>query len=310
MRDSSRTYFALTITVLIWGLSFIATKEALRSLHPFAIVFFRFAIASVVFGVILMRQGFPRLSPREHLKLAVLSVFEPGIYFFCETFGLQLTTASIASLIIAAVPLVVVVFAGFLLKEQVRARNLTAVALSIVGIAVLIFGDARAFVPGAGSITGDLLIVGAVITASLYTVLARDLGRTRSALEITSLQIFYGAVIFAPFFFATLDRTDWKAVRPSAALSVLFLALCATVLAYLFFNFSLTRLSATRASIFINGIPVVTTVAGWLLLGEKLTLLQLAGGLVVLVAVYINSTGWKGTVAETSLPGEYSNQPD
>ncbi len=296
MRDTSRVYSALVATVLIWGLSFIATKEALNSLHPFAIVFFRFALGALVFGIILLRRGFPKLSARDHMKLALLSIFEPGLYFFCETFGLRLTSASIASLIIAAIPLVVIVFAGFLLKEQVRARNLTAVGLSIAGIAVLIFGDARSASSGSGSILGDLLILGAVVTASLYTILARDLGRTHSAIEITSLQVLYGAVIFAPFFFATVGRTDWTAVRPSAILSVLFLAFCATVLAYLFYNFSLTRLTATSASIFVNGIPVVTTVGGWLILGERLTPLQLLGGAVVLAAVYVNSVGRRRSV--------------
>ncbi len=298
MRESSRVYGALGVTVLFWGLSFIGTKEALTSFHPFAIIFFRFSIASLFFAIIMARRGFPRFTKREHIKLALLSVFEPGLYFFFETFGLEYTSASIASLIIAAVPLLVVILAGFMLKERVRRRNIVAIALSIAGIAVLIFGDtglgSAAGGPSssaANSLLGDLLILGAVVTAAFYIVLARDLGRTRSALDITSIQVFYGAIIFAPFFFATVGKSDWHALRPSAAFSILFLALGATIFAYLSYNYALTRMSASRASVFINGIPVVTTVAGWILLGERLTPLQFFGGAVVLLAVYLNSTG-------------------
>ncbi len=281
--------FALIFTVFAWGLSFIGTKAALAGFHPFALVFLRFALASLVFLVIFLRRGFPRFTRAEHGKLFLLSLFEPVLYFLFETFGIQLTSASKASLIIAAVPIAVMLLASLLLRERIRIRSAAGIVLSFAGIAVLILGDPQ-FRWG-GSLTGDLLILGAVATAALYIVTARDLGQTRSAVEITGFQIFYGAVFYLPLFLATRDRTDWPAVPGQAVTALLFLALGATVGAFLAYNFALTRISASRASVFLNGIPVVTAAAGWMLLGERLTPLQLAGGVLVLAAVTLTSTG-------------------
>ncbi|HUX51119.1 MAG TPA: DMT family transporter [Spirochaetia bacterium] len=290
MHTSVRVYVALGVTILFWGLSFIATKAALGTIDPFAIIFLRFIIAAAVFAVILARNGFPRFSRSDHLKMALLAVFEPGLYFFCETFGLRLTSASVASLIIAAVPLAVALLARVLLAETLSPKNILSIALSIAGISILVLGDPTFGVGPDASLFGDLLIIGAVITAAFYMIIARDLGRSRSALDITAMQVFYGALIFAPFFFSTAGNTHWNKVPLVALLAVLFLGLFATVVSYLSFNFALTRLPASRAAVFLNGVPVVTSVAGWLFLGERLSPLQIAGAILVLVAVTFNST--------------------
>ena len=289
-RHNLSAYAALSAAVVFWGLSFVATKVALETIPTFTLIFFRFSIAGCLFLVVsAARGGLPKLSRRAHLKLFVMALFEPGLYFVFETIGLQYTTAPKASLIIATVPVAVLIFARLLIGERIRVMSLLGILASLVGIGVLIAGDPQFRWALGGHLTGDLLIIGAVITAALYMVGARDLGREYSAWTITCFQIFYGALFYAPMFFVESSGLDWGDVTVSSILAAIYLTVFATVAAFLCYNFGLTRIQASRAAVFINGIPVVTAFAAWVVLGERLTALQAFGGALVLFGVWLTN---------------------
>lgn len=287
MQKKVTTYIALTLTTLFWGLSFIAVKIALTGFTPFAYMFLRFALASVFFLVLMLVRGFPKLEAGDHKKLFLIGLFEPGLYFIFETFGLTYTTASKASIIIAALPVIVLLLARLFLNEKISGKSVWGVILSMAGIIILILGDPKFSISSAGAVIGDVLIFGAVISAAFYMIIARDLGQKLSAFEITSFQVFYGTILFAPLFLINIGSVQWTGISVSAAGAVVFLAVFATVLAYLFNNYALTQIPASQAAVFINGIPVVTTIGAWFILDERLTLLQAAGGVLVLIAVMV-----------------------
>lgn len=284
--DPLAVHLALTGAVLFWGLSFVATKVALETFPPFSLVFCRFALATVFFMALTRGRVFAAFTRREHGLLFLTALFEPGLYFVFETLGLQRTTAPKAALIIATIPLAVTLFAALLLKERARRTDLAAAFVSLAGVAALVAGD-PGFVPRLdGAFLGDLLIGGAVLSAAMYMIIARNLGRRHTALEITSVQLAWGAVFFLPGFLWELPRSDWSAVDEASLSALAYLTVFATVAAFLLYNHALTRLTASRASVFINLIPVVTAVGAWLLLGEMLAPLQMMGGGLVLAAVF------------------------
>ena len=214
-------------------------------------------------------------------------MFEPGLYFVFETIGLQHTTAPKAALIIALTPIAVMLFAFLFLGERSSPWSLLGIVMSLAGIAVLIGGDKQFHWALGGHLLGDLLILGAVISAALYIVCARDLGRTHSALEITSMQTLYGALFYLVPFLLESPNIQWSAVSGRSLGAVAYLTVFATFGAFLCYNYGLTKVAASRASVFINGIPVVTAIGAWLLLGEKLTMIQATGGFLVLLGVYL-----------------------
>lgn len=285
-------YLALISAVLFWGLSFVATKVALESFSTFTLVFARFGLGACLFLALMAYRGFPQLTRKDHGRVFLIALFEPGLYFTFETIGLQYTTAPKAALIIATIPIVVLVFAALLLDERTKLVGLIGMGTSLAGIAVLIAGDPQFSWTIGGHLLGDFLIFGAVITAALYIICARSLGKNHSALEFTSMQIIYGALLYIPAFLWELPRVKWLAISSRSLGALAFLTLFATIGAFLCYNHALTRLSATRAAIFINGIPVVTTICAWALLGERLTLMQASGGMLVLLGVCL-----------TNLPG-------
>jgi drug/metabolite transporter (DMT)-like permease len=284
-----RTYSALIVTVIFWGLSFVATKIALESIPTFTIIFARFTLASLFFAVMAVHNGFPSFTPRDHVKIFLTALFEPGLYFMFETLGLLHTSAPKASLIIATVPITVMILSALILKEKTGRLGITGVFLSLVGIVVLITGDPEFHWSLGGSVTGDLLILGAVISAALYIVGARELGHRYSSLDITTMQVLYGALFYTPLFIWQFPDISWSSISGRSWIGLLYLTVCATVAAFLCYNYALTKIPASRASVFINGIPVVTAVGAWIILGERLTLLQGAGGILVLIAVFITN---------------------
>ena len=288
-KTQSNTYVVLILAVIIWGLSFVATKIALHSFPPFTLIFFRFSLGSFLFLMLMLREGFPRLTPQEHIKMFMVSLFEPGTYFVCETLGLQLTTAPKASLIIATIPAVVLVFANLILNERIVRQSLFGIGASLAGIAVLIVGEPHFNWSLGGHLLGDLLIFGAVLSASFYIIIARNLGKEFTALEITSMQTFYGAFLFLPGFLWELPSMVWASINTHAIAALIYLTVFATAAAFLCYNHALTKIPAHKAAVFINGIPVVTSSGAFLLLNERLSPIQMGGGLLVLFGVYVTN---------------------
>jgi drug/metabolite transporter (DMT)-like permease len=284
--DTFLTYLALATAVLFWGLSFVATKIALQSFSPFCLIFFRFFTAALFFIVLLWRTGFPSLTKKTLKSLLLLALMQPGLYFLFETFGLQYTSATKTSLIIATIPVVVLVLSTFFLKERLRPINTLGVVVSLAGVALLVFGG-RPQTALQGMMIGDMLICGAVLAASIYMIMTRRLGESLSSLQITGMQIIFGALLFLPFFLWDLPHLDWQSVTKDSLMALIVLTIFATIGAFLCYNFALTRIPAAQAAVCINGIPLVTACGAWVLLGETLTSMQFLGGALVLVAVFL-----------------------
>jgi drug/metabolite transporter (DMT)-like permease len=284
-----KTYAALVATMIFWGLSFVATKVALESIPTFTLVFIRFSLAALIF--LLLRKGrkWPSFERKDHVKMVLLALFEPGLYFIFETIGLQYTSAPKTALIIATIPVVVLVLSAVMLGERTDGTNIAGIILSFGGIALLVVGDPEFSWSLEGSLLGDLLIGGAVVSASLYMIFARDLGRTYSSVEITFVQIVYGALFFCLPFVLELSSSAWPVVTLRSSVAAIYLTVFATVGAFLCYNFALSQVPASRAAVFVNGIPVVTAIGAWVLLDERLTVIQTGGGGLVLVAVFLTN---------------------
>lgn len=280
------TYLTLAFAILFWGGSFIATKIALQSFSPFCLIFLRFSCASLFFLVLLSRTGFPPFTQKNLKNLALLAIFQPGLYFAFETVGLQYTSATKTALIIATIPLVVVAMSVLFLKESIRPINIAGICISMIGVSLLVFGGQAESV-ASGMLWGDLLIGGAVLSAAIYMLMARSLGQTITPVQITGMQAIFGALIFLPLFLYDLPDLQWHEVTTDSIIAVIGLTVFATIAAFLCYNYALTQIPAARAAVFINAIPVVTAFGAWILLGETLTMVQFIGGAVVLFAVYL-----------------------
>lgn len=280
------TYLALTTAVFFWGISFVVTKIALQSFTPFCLIFFRFFTAALFFIVLLWRTGFPPFTRINLKALILLAIMQPGLYFLFETTGLQYTSATKTSLIIATIPIVVLVLSACFLKEKLRTLNMLGIVLSLAGVALLVFGGKQQTFSD-GGLLGDLLIFGAVLAASMYMIMTRRLGESLTSLQITGMQIIFGALLFLPAFLWDLPNLHWQEISRESIIALIVLTIFATIGAFICYNYALTRIPAARAAVCINGIPLVTACGAWVILGETLSPMQIGGGALVLAAVLL-----------------------
>ena len=239
----------------------------------------RFAIAALVLTPIKRR-----LAPDERLaradvpKVAVAGLVGVSIYFLFENYGIKLTTASESALIVASIPTLTLVAESLLFRGRPTARQWLGSALSFLGVGLIVANGLQL----SGALLGYAFMAGADMSWVAYTLLTRDLVRRYSRLALVYWQTLFGMVGLVPLLALDLGQLT----RPSAGIlvHVTFLAIVCSALGYWFYAWALEVLGVAAASVYINVIPVVTVAVG-LALGERLGLLQLAGGAMVLVGV-------------------------
>jgi len=274
--DQRAAVAALLAAVLVWGLSFSASKIALAHLNPFAVLFPRFALAALLLGPVVLRRGLPRIGLSGHLRALGLSVLFPGGYFSLEILALGRTSATNASLIAAAIPMAVLALTCLASRTRPTGRQLLGVAASLAGVALLVGASA-----GPAN-AGDLLMLGAVLCAAVYMAAAPAL-RGLDALQLTALQMAWGALFFLPFF---IPEAASLADAPLPALgAVAWLGVFCSAGGFLAYNYALARVPAARASLFINAVPLVAALGARMALAEAVTASQALGGGLILASV-------------------------
>ena len=282
--------------VLVWGFSFISIKESLPVFPPMTLGAVRFAIAIVV--LFLMYRFSPEWQgANKTLKQDMPLLIGSGLsgvtfYFFFENNGVMRVTASEASIITAAIPVLTMIADWFAAKASfhVSHNNVPRLGwLSWLGAFISIAGVA--LVAGvsfslSGSISGYVYMGGASLCWVGYSLLTRPLfDRKRSRLYIVFWQNFFGFLGLLPF--AMLEYKSWGDPTLPVMLHVIFLALGCSALGYWLYAHAMETLGVSTTSVFINLIPVVTVIAGFIVLHERLTLLQGAGAALVLSGVYL-----------------------
>ncbi|GHV85754.1 membrane protein [Spirochaetia bacterium] len=283
------------ICVLFWGFSFISIKAAVRVFPPMTLGVIRFAIA-IVLLFIVYRLSPQRLSTKEKtgaLKADLPLLIGSGLagvtfYFFCENNGVALVTASEASIIVAAIPVLTITaeWAAAKLRRNAEGRlgwrHWLGAFVSVAGV-ILTAGVSFSL---SGSAAGYFYMGGAALCWVAYGFLTKPLfDRGRPRIYIVFWQNFFGFLGFLPFAF--LERSSWGTPSLSILFHVLFLAVCCSALGYWLYAWSLEILGVSVSAVFINLIPVVTVAAGFFILGDRLTILQWVGAALVLTGVYL-----------------------
>lgn len=288
----------LTGAVIFWGTSFAATKTALASFSPMTVIWLRMMVATVVFAPAWFFLPRPRYRSGDVKWLALIALLQPCIYYLAEGYAVQLTTSSAAGVISAIVPLLVALGAWLFLRERLTGRAAAAIAISLVGVAMLsVGGEAQQAAPN--PVLGNILEVIAMTSAAASMVALKHLSSRYNAWFLTGLQAAVGAAFFLPGAVAGLPGA-WQSAQPIAWASVAYLGVAVSLAAFGLYNMALTRMPANRAAIAINAVPAVALLSGWLLLGEMLTPLQLTACAVIVGAVVLAETGSAPAVADES----------
>lgn len=284
----------VTIAMIFYGTSFVATKFALEVYNPITIITVRKVISGLLLLLfLLLRSGRKRMFPsRGDVKpLLLIALFQPFIYFICETYGISMVEASLASIMIATIPVFTPVFARFFFDEGLNRYNYAGLVLSLFGVGVIVLSSRSADITGFRPL-GLVLMLGAVFAAVGYSIVVRKTSPSLSTLSITTWQNCFGALYLLPIFFALEFKV--AAAQPVTllpALSIIYLAVFPSSIAFLFMNYGIKTIGPTRTMVFTNLVPAVTALLSFAVLQEAFTLSKVLGMVIILSGVMLSQRG-------------------
>ncbi|MFF1609111.1 DMT family transporter [Amycolatopsis sp. NPDC058278] len=281
---------------LIWSSSFAVTKVALAEVPPMTLGALRFALAALILGVAVHtgpdRRRLP--SPRERLFIGSAGLLGITAYFALENVGVDLATASDATLIVASYPILTLVLSG---RAEFSPVRLTGMLLTVGGVCLVVRGN------GTHSLWGDVFLIAGGVAWAAYNILARRDRSGASPIVVTYYQTLAGAGGFVLLSLSEVDR--WVVPSGANVLRIAFLAGLCSVAGFLLYNYGLRRLEASVAVNLLNVVPVAGLVWAVVLAGERLALVQVLGGAVVIAGVTLglHRKKTRGSLRRTDTEG-------
>ena len=294
----------------IFGFSFIFSKLALQITMPSILIAARFLTAFALLNIIAFAgrririsdgQGGSRPLVRFSLRgkpvrdILLLALFQPILYFLCESYGIVFTSASFAGTIIAVIPIAGVVADVVIMHSPISPKQIICAVLSAAGVAVTTIGAEGM----RSSALGLLLLMGAVVSGALFYVFSKRSGGHYNPLEQTYVMFAMGSLVYV-IFAAVQCRGEFPRLvgeafsEPMFLIGVLYLAVLSSVAAFILLNYGTVRVTVSEASIFANLTTVISIIAGVVFLHESFTLFQAAGAAIIVASVYAASRNGNG----------------
>lgn len=283
-------FLILLIQQILGGLAFPVAKYGLAQIEPFTFAFYRFMIAAIVLLVITkLRNKQPPVEKKDYIKIIGLGALIILLNQTTYLFGQKLTSASHAALIFATVPIWLFLAALIHLKEKFVLRRGIGVVLGLIGVLIVIRGGAVQL--NSQYLWGDLIILGAVLAWVYYTILGKPLVLKYGAFRVNAYSLASGSVLYFPFGLYRACSFDYNQVTPAGWLSVLYMALALSGVAYVLWYWLLKQIDTSRLAVFQNLSPIFAGSAAILFLNEPLSLSLIIGGVIVLTGVIITERG-------------------
>ncbi len=269
-----------------WSFSFIWFKVAYQGYNPITVVIFRLTIAALLITIIAaFLKRLQKPSKEDFWLFILMAFFEPFIYFLGESYGLKYVSSTVAAVIVATIPLISPVFAWYFFKERLKWMNVAGLAFSFFGVGLVVLNGSFQF---DASPLGVGLEFIAVFAAIAYSIVLRKLVFRYNTLSIIAYQNIIGIVFFLPVWLV-VDFNDFisRPFHPEAFRAIIFLAVFASTLAFVFFTQSIRQIGVNRSNTFINLIPVFVAILSYFILKESLGTQQIVGIFIVVIGLFL-----------------------
>lgn len=287
------SWFLLILANTLWACSYVAAKFALRDVSVNTMNALRMIISALVLlpFLIAWRKDL-NLTRRDLPQLALLAVIGFVINKILEYGGLSLTTASDVALLITSESIFTAVLSWLVLRERFKPLTGGALLLGLAGVYLIVERSVVPNIPAGGGalrIVGDLMVVLALVFESVYTVRGKALLVKHPPLLITAVAIVGSTIFWIPLAGIDITLHGWHAPSLVGWLSIGWLAIMSTVIAYLAWFKGLANIdgSAAASTLFVQ--PLLGTTLAILLLGDQLLPTTIVGGIMIIISVYLIS---------------------
>jgi len=284
-----KTDLLLLLMALIWGVNFSIVKFGTTVFSPLAFTGLRVILAAIVLLGISAARNRPWPNRKDILGLMVLGMLGNGLYQILFVEGIARTNVGNAALIVAAAPAFIAIVSKVGGVEHVHKRVLGGIALSLAGVALVVFGSAQS-PQGSGTLLGTLLVFGGTLCWTAFTVLLQPYARRLDSIQLSAFTMLGGCI---PMLIATpraLMATDWTQIGLPAWGAIFYASIISMGVAYLFWYRGLRVLGATRTAVYGNLQPVIAIAVAWIFLSEPPTAWQGVGTATIMTGLFLTRT--------------------
>lgn len=287
-RHTVVTASLMLAATFFWASNIVAGKVALAGFTPLALAQLRMGGAALLYCLLYLAwRGFPTLHLSKHQWLILTLMALTGITLnqICYIGGLALTSVTHTGLIQAIGPILVLLLAASMGMEVLTRGKIAGMAISFAGVALLLI-ERPARGSGANWL-GDLIVIAAGGFFAYYTILMKRVAALYDPLTLNVVVFGLGAILLIPFCAASLAKVRWTQISPHAWWGLIYMVIFGSFIAYLIYAFALETLSASRVAAFAYLQPLMAAAMAVWLLGERISLAAVIGGILILAGVYL-----------------------
>lgn len=286
---SNKIYFLLLLVPLFWGGSFSTAEHVVTEIPPLVAATLRFGIAGVILMVYLTIKAEWDMGSIKKRWKGLLLVALTGIFGYNALFflGVHYTSAINGSLIIATMPIFVTLGSILFLNEKWNSKVGISLLLSLIGVIIVITKGSLDMLLSLAFNVGDLLFLAALACGVIYGLVGKAVMKDVSPLFATTIMTVMGSVFLA---ISSLYEGGWDKVPSMSAqswLEMFYMVICGTLVGYIIFNKGVEQIGASKASMYLNLTPIVTTLISVVLYGSVMSWKEVMGMIFVLIGVYI-----------------------
>ena len=289
---------ALIVSMIIWSVSGIAIKQALMVLPPLTMIVMRFVpsvLLMLLIGIVRRKHSLFCLQKMDWKDLPLFLIAgtcQPFLYYLLETYTYKaLNSPTIAETLLSTSPLLSPIFAALILRERVTKYNILGILISTAGVFALTLIGATDY--SIGSSWGILLAFAAVSAAVVDSIMMRKAPQKYSALSFVFYTQLISLMYFIPIWlWREVPTLDWGMLMAhsqwtTAVMSVAYLTVFASVIAFILFCYALRQIGVTQANAFNNIRPAFTALWMFLFFGEVLPWGKWVGIVLIIFGLFV-----------------------
>lgn len=278
------------LCVAIWGSTYVVSKHLMDFVTPLQLMTMRFGISMVLLWILCPKWHF---SWKEEGWFLLMGLFANTIYFIAENTALTMTNASDVSIIVSSSPLIIAVLLMVFAKDRLSKVQTAGYILAFVGVVLVILNGSMVLEMNP---MGYMLALCAAVCWAIYALLLRRFDGDKNGLLISRKILTYG-------FFTSLPIMLWEGapfqtdmlLQPGSIAAILFLGTVASGLCYIMWNTSAEKLSVITTSLYMDAMPMVTLVVAFIFTNEAITLMAVAGIVLVILGFSMGNFKTEGT---------------
>ncbi len=283
---------AAILSMIFWSFSFVWIKIVYEAYGPLTTILFRLLISTGLMLIFtILTRKLQKIRPGDLKLFLLMAFFEPFLYFMGESYGLMYVSSTVASVIVATIPLFSPIAAWYFYKERLSRTNLYGLFITFLGVSLVVLDTSFNFTASPLGVSLEFL---AVLGAIGYASILKGISHRYNTFTIITYQNLIGAIYFIPFWLG-FEFQDFTQIPfdPKAFGAIVKLAIFASTFAFILFTYSVRNMGINKSNIFINIIPVFVAVFAYLILGDQLNFHQMVGIAIVISGLFLAQINWK-----------------